>query len=440
MFFGNEAVANFLEELYRRIRKYKGSAEVITQSITDFDKNSKTIAIYENAAWKCTLEQTSDSVEKAVKGGRLSISRFTEEIMKSVKNRAPLFGEIFIKEEKSSLVGRLKTDPFSHYTYTNHPKDVELIGNVKSRFNYSEYEAVLFLSKKVDNPSLSEDELCNMVEKITGKAKEIFEAQEARHDSPEYWRDLFANAFSNDKFKLYIQPIKNCANEKIDGYECLVRLTDENNEIIPTGLMLKWAKHKDVDYYKAISRLVIQKALMHFNDIEKVFFSVNIDIDDIKDDSFVSYVKDILKNHSSVANRMIFEIKDSNVESSIEEMESFIKTIHSVNAKCAIDNIGINFKHMRYILSLNIEYIKLDESIMHNITSRKDVRTFAGFMIEFTKSRNIKTVGVHVGDKQIYENIKFLGVDYAQGFYIEKPNDFNYFFGNQGQNMLINLD
>ena len=139
-------IVSFLEDLSRRIRKYNGANITITQSITDFYKNPQTLALFQNANWKVFLQQTGDSIDMASKDGKISLSNFEVDLMKSIRSKPPLFSEIYIKDEHDRLIGRVKTDPFSHWVFTNHPKDMKQLNGYKEKYQLTSLEAITFMA------------------------------------------------------------------------------------------------------------------------------------------------------------------------------------------------------------------------------------------------------------------------------------------------------
>ncbi len=113
----------FIETLARRLRKYRGSLVVGTQSINDFFQSPGAQAAFDNSDWMCMLSQKSESIEQLKKMERLSLSPQKEAQLKTVKTKQGQYAEVMIIGPNGYAVGRLILDPFSSLLYSTKPED-----------------------------------------------------------------------------------------------------------------------------------------------------------------------------------------------------------------------------------------------------------------------------------------------------------------------------
>lgn len=114
-----EQTGVFIETLARRLRKYRGSLVVGTQSINDFYKTPGALATFENSDWMCLLSQKKESVEALKNSGRLSMEGAMETALKSVTTRHGEWSEVMIYNSSYGYaIGRLMLDPFSVLLYS----------------------------------------------------------------------------------------------------------------------------------------------------------------------------------------------------------------------------------------------------------------------------------------------------------------------------------
>lgn len=116
----------FIETTFRRARKYRGVAGVITQSFEDFEKSSAAKAALENAEWQFILHQKAESVEYAASNKRIVSDEQTLNLIKSVKSGAG-FSEVFVRSGQGQGLYRFVTDKHTYYTFTTNPKDIAAI-------------------------------------------------------------------------------------------------------------------------------------------------------------------------------------------------------------------------------------------------------------------------------------------------------------------------
>lgn len=128
---GGVRTGKFIETAFRRARKYNGIVGVITQSFEDFEKSEAARAAIANASWLFALGQKPESIEFAVKHGRLSADDRTVELIKSVKS-GDGFSEMYVRGERGSGVFRLITDRHSYYLYTTRATDKVKLENLRA--------------------------------------------------------------------------------------------------------------------------------------------------------------------------------------------------------------------------------------------------------------------------------------------------------------------
>ena len=91
------------------------------------------------------------------------------------------------------------------------------------------------------------------------------------------------------------------------------------------------------------------------------------------------------------------------------------------NCKIAIDDFGSGYSNLNHIINLDIDYIKIDASIIKNIDKDENSEHIVKLLVEFSKKLGIKTIAEFVSSKEIFEKVKKLGIDYSQGYYFSEP-------------------
>jgi len=120
-------VASFINDAYRRFRKYGAAAVVVLQSIADLYENPVGRAIAENSPNMYLLGQKGESIDSLKQNKRLSLNDAGYTFLKSVHTISGLYSEIFCITDYGSGIGRLIVDPFRKLMYSTHPKDVQQI-------------------------------------------------------------------------------------------------------------------------------------------------------------------------------------------------------------------------------------------------------------------------------------------------------------------------
>ncbi len=231
------------------------------------------------------------------------------------------------------------------------------------------------------------------------------------------WTKKLKNAFSNDKIEVFYQPLINNKTLNVDKYECLVRLIDEDDKVISPFFFLDISKKSN--QYTKITKIVIEKSFKKFSNLP-FEFSVNISYEDIEDPLFLDFIKSMVKKYS-ITNRVVFEIlEDENVKN-YEHLISFIEEVKKLGCKVAIDDFGSGYSNFEHLLKMNVDYLKIDASLIKNIATDENSYKITKTIVEFAKNLNLKTIAEFVENQKIFNITKELGVDFSQGYHFSPP-------------------
>ena len=231
------------------------------------------------------------------------------------------------------------------------------------------------------------------------------------------WTNKLKKAFESDSIVPYYQAIYNLKTDKIEKYEALVRLIDEDGIAISPYYFLDIAK-KSKQYLK-LTKQVVKKSFEYFKD-KDYEFSINLTFEDIKSKNISSFVIEMLKEYN-IASRVVFEIVESEGIEDFTQVNSFIDTVRSLGCKIAIDDFGSGYSNFEYLIKLNADYIKIDGSLIKDILINKSNEEIVVTIVDFAKRQGFKTIAEFVSNKEIFNKVKELGIDYVQGYYISEP-------------------
>ncbi|MFT6140269.1 MAG: PAS domain S-box-containing protein/diguanylate cyclase (GGDEF)-like protein [Psychromonas sp.] len=223
----------------------------------------------------------------------------------------------------------------------------------------------------------------------------------------------------NDKFEPFYQGIFNNKTKKITKYECLIRLKEENDKILTPFFFLEHAKKAKL--YHKLTMIMIRKSFEKFAD-NNCDFSINFTLQDIQSVTVVSMLMDYLEQYQC-GNRLIIEIVESEGIEKFDQLSVFIKRIKKYGCKVAIDDFGSGYSNFNYLSKLDVDYIKIDGSLIQNIDNDPAQLATVESILLFAKKMNIKTIAEFVETRNIYEILNDLGVDFSQGYYFSKPQE-----------------
>ncbi|MDN5093512.1 EAL domain-containing protein [Aliarcobacter butzleri] len=264
-------------------------------------------------------------------------------------------------------------------------------------------------------------ETANIIKRYSQANKNIIIYDKALELEKDYEKNIFwtlkiKKALDEDKIVPYFQPIYNLKTNKIEKYEALVRLIDGNNVISPYYFLDISKKSKQ---YLQLTKTMIQKTFDYFRD-KDFEFSINLTFEDIKSEYISSFIIELLKEYK-IGHRVVFEIVESEEIDNFRKINEFFVTIREYGCKIAIDDFGSGYSNFEYLAKLNVDYIKIDGSLIKDILINKSSQNIVSMLVNFAKGQNVKTIAEFVSNKDILNKVRELGIDYVQGYYIKEP-------------------
>lgn len=228
-------------------------------------------------------------------------------------------------------------------------------------------------------------------------------------------------AIKNDDITIFIQPIYSNTNKTKEKFECLVRMKD-GDKVISPFFFLNIAKKARL--YPTITKIVIEKSFDYFKDADSVF-SINLDIEDILNNNLVSFLKRRIKEYR-IRHRVVIEIVESEGIENFEDVHTFIREVKEFGCKIAIDDFGTGYSNFEYLMKLNVDYIKIDGSLIKDIDKNPNSQIIVELIVDFAKRMNIETIAEFVHSDEVYQKVKSLGIDFSQGYYLGEPQPINF--------------
>ncbi len=237
------------------------------------------------------------------------------------------------------------------------------------------------------------------------------------------WRNILDDAIVNDKFVLVYQPILDIKSNEIRHYECLVRLRQDNGQLIMPAEFVFRAE--ELGIIGKIDRIVLKKAVqkhIEFNRQGKKYkLSVNVSKRSFDDPAIFEYFSTLFNNPEVDQERIIFEITDTASISNYQTTNILIDKIRALGCVLALNDFGVEYPSLHYLKNAPIDYVKIDGSLISQIDRNNDDKLFVKTLIELAQAFGKKTVAEYVENEGILAILKEFGIDYAQGYYIGKP-------------------
>lgn len=233
------------------------------------------------------------------------------------------------------------------------------------------------------------------------------------------WTAKLREAIADDRIVPFYQPIVDSKSGKIERYEALVRLIEPDGKVISPFFFLEISKKAKL--YQSITRTMIAKSFKKFEN-SKHAVSVNISTEDILSLGVREFIiQKLIETKGKI--KVIFELVESDGIENYEEVSEFIVEVKKHGAQVAIDDFGTGYSNFEHLLRLNVDYIKIDGTLIKNITEDKSSEVIVETIVSFAKKLGLKTIAEFVHSKEVMEKVAEMGIDYSQGYYLSEPKE-----------------
>ncbi|TNF39252.1 MAG: EAL domain-containing protein [Gammaproteobacteria bacterium] len=240
------------------------------------------------------------------------------------------------------------------------------------------------------------------------------------------WVSKINKALDERRFCLYNQKIMSLQQQNSHGehYELLVRMLDDDGQVIPPGAFIPAAERYNL--MAMLDRHIITAAFKYFNNnrvyLDKLeLCTINLSGQTLSDPSFVDDISALFELHDIQPEKICFEITETAAISHLKNAMKLINELKSMGCAFALDDFGSGLSSFAYLKNLPVDYLKIDGAFVKDMIDDP---------IDFAMVKSINEVGHVMGkqiiaefveDELILEKLRELGVDYAQGYAIGRP-------------------
>lgn len=250
------------------------------------------------------------------------------------------------------------------------------------------------------------------------------------------WLQQLHLALAENHFHLYYQsivPLKNDHNYQINC-EILLRLEDSEHRFISPeafyytaeryhlwGEIDRWVIVSFFSYLAWLLKSEKKQQLNTSQSAQKRLYHVNLSGESINDNTFLNFVKEQFEIYQIPPKLICFEITESIAIANFKQARSLIEALKDIGCCFALDDFGTGMSSLAYLKNLPVDYLKFDGSFIKNIVADTRDAALIAAISSFAQNIGIKTVAEFVETEAIKEKVRELGVDYAQGYAIDRP-------------------
>ena len=233
-------------------------------------------------------------------------------------------------------------------------------------------------------------------------------------------------ALQNDRFTLVAQRIMPLQGRgDPEGFELLLRSPDENHA--PADLLA--AAHRS-QLAPALDLWVVEHVLAaaapHRSALlaANASLSINITGPSLTDATFLERIEQLIRRSRIAPSLITFEITETIAVLNLAKAIKFVRELRAMGCRFALDDFGTGTNSLKNLTNLPVDHIKIDGSFVTDILSNPQSIALVRAIVGLTRDLGIGTVAEYAENVRIIERLRELGVQYAQGYGVEKPRAF----------------
>jgi EAL domain-containing protein (putative c-di-GMP-specific phosphodiesterase class I) len=254
--------------------------------------------------------------------------------------------------------------------------------------------------------------LCEAKEEGGGKAIEAASGPNLKLT----WADRIREALDQQRIVVYAQPIFDLRKECIAREELLVRMLDEDGDVIPPSSFLPTAER--LGLIVEIDRLVLGKAIELAGRSQPI--AVNVSGASLCDPRLIEDVRAAIADGLNPA-WLDFEITETAAISNMKHARDFAQTVTEMGCGLGLDDFGTGFSSFSYLKELPIQHLKIDIEFIRELPRSPTDQRLVQALVQFARAFGQETVAEGIEDSETLAMVRAFEVDYAQGFHIGEP-------------------
>ncbi|HEY1357748.1 MAG TPA: GGDEF domain-containing phosphodiesterase [Thermoleophilaceae bacterium] len=237
------------------------------------------------------------------------------------------------------------------------------------------------------------------------------------------WSDRVRAALGDGRFVLHCQPILDLKTNQVRQHELLLRLPDDDGELVLPATFLYTAERFGLVH--AIDRWVIGQAIELLAAEREAGRDLRIEVNvsgaSMSDPELPTFVEEKLGTAAVDPANLIIEITETAAIANMEHARDFVAMLGALGCPFAIDDFGAGFGSFYYLKHLAADYLKIDGEFIHKLPASSTDQMIVRSIVQTAKGLGKRTIAEFVGDEETLQLLRSLGVDYAQGYHIARP-------------------
>ncbi len=239
-----------------------------------------------------------------------------------------------------------------------------------------------------------------------------------------HWVSRIKEALESNRFVLYKQRIQSLNGaDRTPHFEFLVRMRDQDNQTIMPSAFIPAAERYNL--MNAIDHWVIDTAFAYLRRMQlngdDGIYAINLSGNSLNDDDLPDYIQKKIGQHKVNPGQLCFEVTETAAVFNLDKVSHMIRLLKALGCRFSLDDFGSGLSSFGYLKSLPVDFLKIDGSFVHDMHVDPMNRAIVEAIHQVGHSLSIRTIAEFVESADVAEQLKAIGVDFAQGYHFGEP-------------------
>ncbi|MCV4271759.1 EAL domain-containing protein [Pseudomonas capsici] len=243
------------------------------------------------------------------------------------------------------------------------------------------------------------------------------------------WIQRLHMALGENRFCLYTQEIAplHQSDDGMRHVEILLRLRDETGRMVSPDSFIPAAERYGL--MTTLDRWVVQNVFrviaQCMNDprhqMPQAICAINLSGSSIGDEAFLDYLKLQFKTYDVSPSMICFEVTETSAIADLESAIRFMNELKALGCLFSLDDFCSGMSSFAYLKHLPVDFLKIDGSFVKDMLDNPINRAMVDVINHIGHVMGKKTIAEFVETPQIESALQEIGVDFAQGYLIARP-------------------
>lgn len=245
-----------------------------------------------------------------------------------------------------------------------------------------------------------------------------------------HWHKRLIEGLEQNQFQLYRQKIASVqpnVGSPCKHYEVLLRLNNRAGGLLSPAAFMPAARR--LSLLQEIDHWVIQAVLQHAGEERRrgnaaSHYAINLSGPTIGDEGLLLYILEQFASTSADPATICFEFTETVAVRHLRRAQNLISVLKERGCTFSLDDFGKGLSSLTHLKHLDIDFLKIDGSFVKGLATDKIDYAIVEAIQRMAQAMELKTIAEHVESDAILDKLREIGVDYAQGYQIHKPESF----------------